>query len=171
MERLSINDEDADVPVVIQSMESANLQELRPRTPVPLVQLMDRAGAPFDFVASGDPRSYEDLTTDEGLAFVAAYADGIGPNKSLVVGRDADHRLTGETGLVDRAHAAGLWVHIWTMRDENNFLPLDYRVGTARSAHGDAEAEYLRFFAAGVDGVFSDFTQTAWAARETFRAE
>ncbi|KQY60217.1 glycerophosphodiester phosphodiesterase [Aeromicrobium sp. Root495] len=170
MERLGINDDDADVPVVIQSMESANLQELRPRTPAPLVQLMDRAGAPFDFVASGDPRTYADLTTADGLEFVAAYADGIGPNKSLVIERAPDHRLTDETGLVGRAHEAGLWVHIWTMRDENNFLPLDYRVGTARSAHGDAAAEYLRFFEAGVDGVFSDFTQTAWAAREAFRA-
>lgn len=171
MERLDVNRLDADVPVVVQSMESANLRALRGRTPVPLVQLLDRADAPFDFVAAGDPRTYADLTTEKGLAFVAEYADGIGPNKSLVIGRDADHRLTRETGLVDRAHAADLWVHIWTMRDENNFLPLDYRIGTARSAHGDAQAEYRRFFEAGVDGVFSDFTQTAWAARETFRPQ
>jgi glycerophosphoryl diester phosphodiesterase len=151
----------ADAKIFIQSKETGNLQRLRDRTPLPLIQLMDRKGAPFDLVAAGDPRTYADLTTPERLAEIAEYADGIGPNKSQVIARHRDQSLAGETGLVARAHAAGLLVHIWTMRDENNFLPRDLRIGADRSAHGDAVGEYLMFYDAGVDGVFSDFTATA----------
>ena len=170
LSRLGLDAEPRDVPVVIQSMETQNLRELSTRTDVPLVQLLDRAGAPYDLVAAGDPRSYADLVTGVGIAEIATYAQGIGANKSLVVGRDLEHRLVGETGLVDLAHEHGLFVHVWTMRDENNFLPADFREGSSRAAHGDARGEYLRFFAAGVDGVFSDFTQSAVAARAELRA-
>ncbi|MGJ9411473.1 glycerophosphodiester phosphodiesterase family protein [Aeromicrobium sp. CF4.19] len=170
LERHGLNRPDADVPVIIQSYEMQNLRGLRPRTPLPLVQLMDRAGAPWDLVVAGDARTYADLESAEELAGIARYADGIGPSKSQVIGRDDEHRLTGPTGLVERAHAEGLFVHIWTMRDENNFLPLDFRQGHERAAHGGAESEYLAFLDAGVDGVFSDFTQTAVAARARWSA-
>jgi len=156
--------------VVVQCTETAHLRALRERTALPLVQLMDRQGAPYDLVAAGDPRTYADLESADELARIAEYADGIGPNKSQVVARDAKQRLTHETGLVARAHAVGLLVHVWTMRDENNFLPRDHRLGRDKAAHGDAVAEYLRFFDAGVDGVFSDFTATAVRAREAWRA-
>ena len=33
---------------------------------------------------------------------------------------------------------------------------------------GDPKAEYRQFFEIGVDGVFSDFPDTAFAAREAF---
>jgi glycerophosphoryl diester phosphodiesterase len=56
------------------------------------------------------------------------------------------------------------------MRDENNFLPADYRTSRDRSAPGDAIAEYLRFFDVGVDGVFSDYSDTAVKARTTWLA-
>jgi glycerophosphoryl diester phosphodiesterase len=156
--------------VIIQSMETGNLRLLRGRTPSTLIQLLSRKGAPFDLVASGDPRTYADLTTPEELAEIATYADGIGPNKSQVIARDQEHRLIGETGLVARAHAAGLLVHIWTMRNENHFLPLGLRIGKDRSAQGDAVAEYLAFYDAGVDGVFSDYTATAVRALDQWES-
>lgn len=170
LERLDLNRVDADLPVVIQSFEVANLRTLRSRTPLPLMQLLDRAGAPFDFIAAGDPRTYRDLICAEALTELAQHVDGIGPNKSLVISRDKHHALLRETGLVSRAHQAGLFVHIWTMRNENNFLPTDYRVGDDKTALGDARAEYLRFFDAGVDGVFSDYADTAVRARADWRA-
>jgi glycerophosphoryl diester phosphodiesterase len=157
-------------PVIIQSMETGNLAALRGRTPLPLIQLMDRLGGPYDLVAAGDKRTYADLTTPEELGKIAAYADGIGPNKSQVIARDAKAALADETGLVGHAHDAGLLVHIWTMRNENNFLPKNLRIGKDKSAQGDAVAEYLAFFDAGVDGVFSDFTATAVLAREEWLA-
>ena len=159
LERRGLNRDGA--AVIIQSKEVGNLRTLRDRTPLALIQLMDRAGAPWDLVAAGDPRTFADLVEPAELTEIATYADGIGPNKSMVVARDADHRLAGATGLVDDAHEAGLLVHIWTMRDENNFLPTDLRLGGDKAAHGDAVGEYLVFFDAGIDGVFSDFTQTA----------
>ncbi|AWB93308.1 glycerophosphodiester phosphodiesterase [Aeromicrobium chenweiae] len=168
LERRGLDHEDSGV--VIQSKETGNLRALRDRTPVPLVQLLDRQGAPYDLVAAGDPRTYAALSTPEELTGIAAYADGIGPNKSQVIGRDRSQRLTGETGLVRDAHDLGLFVHVWTMRSENNFLPLDLRVGRDKAAHGDAVAEYLAFYDAGVDGVFTDFTQTAVQARRAWAA-
>ena len=158
LERRGFNDPEA--LVVIQSFESANLRAIRPRTPAMLVQLMSVKGQPADFVEAGDPRTYEDLRSDEGLTFVAEYADAIGPYKEVVVEPGA-----GPTGLVERAHAAGLDVHVWTMRNENQFLPPALRQGTEKLAHGDAVSELLQFFDAGVDGVFSDFTSTAVKAR------
>ncbi len=158
LERRGFNDPDA--LVVIQSFESANLRAIRPRTPAMLVQLMMVKGQPADFAVAGDPRTYEDLRSDEGLAFVAEYADVIGPNKQVVIKPDV-----GPTGLIERAHAAGLDVHVWTMRNENQFLPKKLQKGRKKLAHGKAVDELLLFFDAGVDGVFSDFTSTAVQAR------
>ncbi len=151
--------------IVIQSMETGNLQALRDRTPLTLIQLMDRVGAPYDLLAAGDPRTYWAMRKPPELAKIAAYADGIGPNKSQVIKRDLRARLAKTTKLVRRAHDLGLLVHIWTMRDENNFLPTDLRTSRDKAAHGDAVGEYLAFFDAGVDGVFSDYTATAVLAR------
>lgn len=150
---------------VIQSKEVSNLQYLRDKTPLPLIQLLDRAGAPYDDVVTLRRRTYRTMTQRPGLQEIAEYAQGIGPNKSLVIPRDGDRRLLRPTRLVEQAHDAGLEVHIWTMRNENNFLPADFRLGTDGSASGDAHGEYLRYFDADVDAVFSDFTDTAVAAR------
>lgn len=168
LERRGLNHERA--KVFIQSMETANLRALRPLTPLPLIQLLERKGAPFDLTATFDPRDYVALTAPAELARIAQYAQGIAPNKSLVIGRARDHTLLDETGLVHDAHEAGLLVHVWTMRNENNFLPKQMRIGSDKAHPGDATAELLAFFAAGVDGVFSDFTQTAVAAREAHRS-
>ena len=127
---------------------------------------MDATGAPYDLIAAGDPRTYADLATPEGLAWIAKYADGIGPNKNLVIPRDANGFLLAPTTLVADAHAEDLLVHLFTFRDENQFLPADFRVGTDPNAKGDAFAEYDIFFDQGIDGLFSDFTDTAIAARD-----
>ena len=156
--------------VFIQSFETGNLKELNRRTRLPLVQLLSDVGAPYDLVAAGDPRTYADLSTPEGLAEIATYADGIGPSKNQIVPRDADGNLLEPTSLVDDAHKAGLLVHPYTFRNENNFLPADFRQGNPASpaylrATGDAPAEYRLFFRLGVDGLFSDNPDTAVASR------
>lgn len=168
LERHDLNRPDA--KVIIQSMEIDNLRRLRARTALSLIQLMELGTAPYDLVAAGDLRGYDDLTTAAELKTIAEYADGIGPHKGMVIARDKKARLAGDTGLVSRAHDAGLFVHIWTMRDENNFLPVDFRSSTVKAEPGDARAEYLRFFDLGVDGVFSDNTDSAVAARSAWLA-
>jgi glycerophosphoryl diester phosphodiesterase len=152
-------------PVFVQSFETTNLRALASELDVPLVALIAGSGAPADLVAAGDPRTFADLVTPEGLADLATFAAGIGPDKNLVVGRDATGALAGPTGLVEAAHAAGLLVHPYTFRNENQFLPADLRRGSSPTDWGDPFAEYAAFFAAGVDGLFSDHPDTAVAAR------
>jgi glycerophosphoryl diester phosphodiesterase len=157
-------------PVFIQSFEVGNLKQLSRKTRLPLVQLLDATGRPYDFVVSGDPRTYADLATPAGLAEIATYADGVGPNKNLIVPRDAQNRLTSPTTLVRDAHQAGLLVHPWTFRRENTFLPEDFRQGNPASpvylqATGDFPAELRLFYKLGVDGLFSDNPDVAVAVR------
>lgn len=151
-------------PVWLESMETGVLRELATRVGCPLTQLMDK-GRPYDLTAAGDPRTYRDLCTPAGLAEIATYARRIGPNKGQVVPRDGRQRLGKPTGLTVDAHAAGLDVHVWTLRSENAYLPRELRRGPSMDAMGDADAEYAAFFDAGVDGVFTDFVDTALAAR------
>jgi glycerophosphoryl diester phosphodiesterase len=161
-------------PVFVQSFEVSNLKDLNEMTEVALVQLINDSGKPYDFVVSGDPRTYADMITDEGLEEIATYADGIGTNKNLIVPRDSSNRLLEPTDLVDRAHRATLIVHAWTFRNENMFLPEDFRQGDPTSpfflrAYGNSPAEYALFFGTGLDGLFSDNPDTAVAVRtETF---
>lgn len=130
----------ADAPVIIQSFESGNLRDLDRRSPLFLVRLVS-------------PQQKAEL---DDLADLASFADAIGPHKDLVIPRDKAGRLTEPTDLVARSHAAGLDVHIWTMRDEPSFLPTDCT----------PPEEYVAFFSAGIDGLFSDWTTTAVRARD-----
>ncbi len=182
-----------DSPVIIQSFEVANLKALRKLTNVRLVQLVDADDVdakgnltlvapfdkPYDFAVAKDPRNFPDLLTPVGLKEVATYADGIGPWKpylasgAMVMGADNKPKdLNGDgkindndrvalppTDVVKNAHAAGLFVHAYTFRNEQALLLSDYK--------GDPKAEYKRFFNLGVDGLFSDFTDTAVAARDS----
>jgi glycerophosphoryl diester phosphodiesterase len=165
---------DSAAPVFIQSFETENLRVLRGRTGVRLVQLMEAKGQPYDLARRGDPRTYADLATPAGLAEIATYADAIGPHKALVIPRGADGRLAPPTPLGADAHAAGLAVHPWTFRRENQFLPADFHTGTPADADfsrlpGDLRAEIAAFLAAGVDGLFSDNPDIAVEARAQVR--
>ena len=126
-----------DAPVFIQSFEQDNLRDLRRKTPVRLVQL-----------TSGGQ-----TTAGDALRKIAEYADGIGPEKRLVVPVNPDGSLGTPTDLVTRAHAAGLLVHVWTIRVEPQFLPAGYK--------GRPEAEFEQFRQLGVDGVFTDSPDVA----------
>ncbi|RLK60379.1 glycerophosphodiester phosphodiesterase [Actinokineospora cianjurensis] len=155
--------------VFVQSFEVTNLQELSRKLRVPLIQLTSASGAPYDFVASGDKRTYADLLTPAGLRGVAKYAYGIGPAKDQVIPRDAAGNLAQPTALVGNAHAAGLKVHPYTFRAENVFLPANLRSSAVPAEYGDLFGELSAFWAAGVDGVFSDNPDIAVASRaETF---
>jgi len=154
--------------VYVQSFEVGNLMALNQVLRVNLVQLTSATGAPYDFVAAGDPRTYADLVTPAGLAQVARYADVLGPDKNQIVPRDASGALLAPTTLVRDAHRAGLDVVPYTFRNENAFLPLDFRRGTDPAQYGNAFAEYELFFSLGVDGLFSDNPDTAREARDDF---
>jgi len=151
--------------VFVQSFEVGNLKELKKHLRVPLVQLINASGAPYDFVASGDKRTYSDLITPAGLKEVATYASGIGPTKDRIIPRNAAGFLQQPTTLVQDAHKARLVVHSWTFRNENSFLPADFRSSTDPAAYGRAFEEYDLFFKQGLDGVFADNPDTAVEAK------
>jgi glycerophosphoryl diester phosphodiesterase len=178
--------------VVIQSFEVNNLKELRKLIPVRLVQLIDgddvdSAGKvvlaapserPYDFVVKNDARTFADMLTPAGLKDIKTYADGIGPWKPYLASAahvmggdgkpkdlnndgkidDRDRVALPATSVIKDAHAAGLFVHAFTFRNEAKRLFSDYA--------GDPKAEYEKFYALGVDGLFSDFPDTAVAARK-----
>jgi len=156
-------------PVFVQSFETTNLRELHAEgVRVPLVQLTSATGAPADLVAAGDPRTYADLTSPEGLAEVARYADGLGPDKAQVIPLLGDGTLGQPTALVDDAHAQGLLVHPYTFRPENTFLPADYDLGVDPSDYGRALAEQVAFWEAGIDGLFTDTPDIGVESRRLF---
>jgi glycerophosphoryl diester phosphodiesterase len=140
-----------DTRVWLQSFEVAFLKTLRGMTQLPLVQLIEDGGAP--------PQSLKEI---------ARYAQAIGPAKSLVIPRNADGTLGVPSGLVADAHAAGLLVNPWTFRLENEFLPLDYRRGTAPAGAGDLQGELLAYLRAGIDGFFTDQPDVGVSARAAF---
>jgi glycerophosphoryl diester phosphodiesterase len=97
------------------------------------------------------------------LGDIAHYADAIGPPKHLVTAE-----------LIEEAHGAGLAVHPYTFRPENEFLPEEFREGDPsdpeyRRARGNQPAELALFYEQGVDGVFADNPDTAVAVRERLR--
>jgi glycerophosphoryl diester phosphodiesterase len=178
-------------PVFIQSFEQANLKYLRTRTSVRLVQLIDADDVapdgkityaapfdrPYDWAVAGRAGTFGDLVTPAGLDEVRTYADGIGPWKpylmssaciTIVAGRcadangdgvvnEADRKLLPPTPVVANAHARGLVVHPFTYRNEQRRLASDFK--------GNPINEYIAFYELGVDGLFTDFADTAVAAR------
>jgi glycerophosphoryl diester phosphodiesterase len=153
--------------VFVQSFEVNNLKALDKVLRVPIVQLLD---APTLKPADGSGKTYGEIATAAGLKEVATYADGVGPSKDYIIPRDASGHSLPPTTFIADAHAAGLVVHPYTFRNENQFLPAEDRKGDPAdpnfpNLYGDAFAEDKRFFAAGVDGIFTDNSDTGVAAR------
>ena len=165
--------------IFIQSFEVANLKALKNTImptagiDIPLVQLFGGSGRPYDFVVSGDTRTYTDISTPAGLTEIATYAKGIGPNKQRIIPQltvdankdgtaddlngdgqisDGDRVLGTPTTLIQDAHKAGLIVHLYTLRNDEFFLPDTYK--------NDPGAEFRKFIDLGVDGFFTDFPKT-----------
>lgn len=129
-------------PVFLQSFEAASLRKLRRLTRLRLVQLVEETGAA--------------QITPAGLAEIATYADGVGPNKQLILPAGSP-----PTSLIADAHAKKLVVHPWTFRKEAQFLSAGFE--------GDVVAEMTMFYRLGVDGLFSDFPDLAKRARDAAR--
>ncbi|BBB63129.1 hydrolase [Undibacterium sp. KW1] len=190
---------DKTAPIFVQSFEPGSLKEMRKKgLNVKLVQLIDaddvdlKTGAltfaapydrPYDWALAGDKRLFSDMVTPAGLAEIKTYADGIGPWKRYIVSvkgtvgadgklvdvngdgkiNETDATTLAPTSLISDAHKAGLLVHPYTFRNEKRRLAANY--------NGDPKAEYLQFFRLGIDGMFSDFADTALAARADYLKE
>jgi glycerophosphoryl diester phosphodiesterase len=181
--------------VFIQSFEVANLKYLRSRTQLKLVQLIDGDDVapdgsvtlaapydkPYDFALANDPRTFKDMLTPAGLKEIATYADGIGPWKPYLIGArcirlgangkcadtngdgvitEQDKVLNTPTSVVTDAKNEGLLIHPFTQRNEQFRLASNYG--------GNPINEFIKFYELGVDGFFSDFTETAHVARTMY---
>ncbi len=156
--------------VFIQSFEINNLRKLKTMTRIPLVQLLWIEGKPYDVEAGGGSLTYEQMATPSGLAQIASYADGVGPEKRFIIPLDsAGHLdLSHATSFVKDAHAVGLQVHPYTFRSENVFLPTNFKSSNDPNALGDGAGEIKAFLKAGIDGFFTDQTDRGIVAREAF---
>lgn len=187
-----------EAPIFVQSFEPSSLRYLRSHgLKTKIVQLIDALGVdfktgtvlyndiinsrPYDWTIAGDSRWFDTMLTPAGLAEIKTYADGIGPWKPMMVswkitpytdtnpdgtpysGKTSVATTQTPTTLIDDAHKAGLFVHVFTFRNESKYLANDYA--------GDPQAEYLKFFRLGVDGVFTDFSSTGITARTAYIKE
>ena len=136
-------------PVFIQSFEVAPLQRLKQRGGgFKLVQLV----APLDGPADEPAMRYAEMVPPTGLAEVAKYADAVGAHIAMILAPDGT-----PTSLVADAKAAGLDVHAWTVRPENEFLPAMLRTGDDPKGKGCGDVRLAQMLkGAGVAGVFSD---------------
>ncbi|MNQ07835.1 Glycerophosphoryl diester phosphodiesterase precursor [compost metagenome] len=183
-------------PIYVQSFEPGSLKYMKSKgLNTRLIQLIDgdgidmKTGAmtyavpvdrPYEWTKAGDKRNFDVMVTPAGLAEIKTYADGIGPWKRYIVSvkgtvgadgkvvdvnkdgkiNDADATSTAPTTLIADAHKAGLFVHPFTFRNESRRLASDY--------NKDGKNEYAVYYKLGVDGVFTDFTDTALAARAEY---
>lgn len=152
-------------PVFIQSFEFTNLKKLKGLIDVPLIFLFDSPEkVPYDFVVAKDKRTYMDmLTKPENIKEMTQVLTGIGPNKRYIVPTDSLGKELPATELIQKAHAVGLKVHPWTMRNEDQYLLAEYK--------GSPQAEYIQFFELGVDGLFTDFPDEAFKARKKYLSD
>ncbi len=139
-------------PVFVQCFEVAPLKAYGRIGRARRVMLVSQGPAPVDVKSAA------------GIKAIAAFAEGLGAEWPLVVPIQ-DGKLGSPTALVRDAHAAGLAVHPWTVRAENVFLPKSLQQGTSPADHGDVTAVFKALYAAGVDGLFSDFPGLAVGAR------
>ncbi|ENG0232249.1 glycerophosphodiester phosphodiesterase [Burkholderia multivorans] len=163
--------------VYIQSFEVANLKAIRNRIGASqpnwkLVQLMDEAAQrPYDFVKANDKRTYGDLSTRDGMREIATYANGVGPYKTSIIAVAANGTLQQPTPYVRYAHEAGLVVHPYTFRPENNFLPASLKDGGTPDTRNTAGSvrEIQAYLRAGIDGFFTDDPAVGRTAVDTFK--
>lgn len=147
--------------VFIQSFELQSLAKIKKISPLPLIYLLDDPEKkPFDHVASGDKRTYLDMVQPNNLKEISLIASGIGPYKRYIIPMSKDNIAMPATTLIQNAHKAGLKVHPYTFRKEDQYLLKDYQ--------GSLEKELLQFFELGVDGVFTDFADLGVLAKTTF---
>ncbi|MFI9465499.1 glycerophosphodiester phosphodiesterase family protein [Streptomyces xiamenensis] len=148
-------------PVLLQSFEADSLRRMAERTETRRTLLL--AGPtqrPYDLRRAGDPRTVADLITPDGLREIAGYAQVIGPTLDLVIPRRDDDTLAAPSTLIGDAHDRGLSVHGYTLRNENVFLPAEFRTGERENRYGDVFGATRAYLDQGIDGIHTDHPDT-----------
>ena len=133
--------------VFLQTFSFEELKEIR-------TNIFPEVGVEIDLILLvGNKNTYPWIFEEGGMEKIAKFADGIGPDKSLVISRESTASNAQITPLVSRAHAVGLKVHPYTYRLDPGQIP----------NYADDFDELLRkhFLDADVDGIFTDFPDKA----------
>ena len=133
--------------VFLQTFSFKELKEIR-------TNIFPEVGVEIDLILLvGNKNTYPWIFEEGGMEKIAKFADGIGPDKSLVISRESTASNAQITPLVSRAHAVGLKVHPYTYRLDPGQIP----------NYADDFDELLRkhFLDADVDGIFTDFPDKA----------
>ena len=135
----------ADSPVFIQSFDPAILQRTASLSPLPLVQLLP----------STEQRDSEfSVPTAAELEKISTYAKGIGIPKSVLPNPANPGEPESLNRLIELASEAGLFVHVYTFRAENHFLPTEFQDGNRPERQGDLAGELVNYLDAGINGFF-----------------
>ncbi len=134
-------------PIFLQTFGWEEVKRLRD-------EILPEAGIDLKLVQLvGDTEDYQWMFSPEGMAEVGRYADGFGPDKSLLIDPESKPGQLKVSRLVELAHANGMQVHPYTFRaDEGQLEPW------AESFEDMLEAF---FFEADIDGAFTDFPDRA----------
>ena len=121
-----------DARIFIQCFEAPTIQRIRKElhSDLPIIQLVSNS------------RMQASMVTEAGLDKIAEYANGIGPDKVLIVKNPA---------LVQWAHRRGLAVHPYTLRR-------DMLHPRCKTFEEELKLFYVTY---DVDGVFTDFSDEA----------
>lgn len=136
-----------DSNVYVQTFEFDELRRVREEVfpelgvELKLVQLM------------ADVSDYDWMRAPGGMQRLAQYADGIGPDKGMIIDPESEPGELRITSLVRDAHAAGLQVHPYTFRADIGQVPV--------YANDFEHLLELFLFEANVDGLFTDFPDRA----------
>jgi len=159
-----------DSRLVIESFEKSILVRMREAgLGAQHVYLLEYGATAFDELlwatSHGVPAlTNNDEVSDAGLeAFMGRMSAISVDARFLVDPRTGD--ISRGIQLVRRAHALGLKVFTWTLRPENQFLPLPFRRGDEPAAWGDYVTAWSAVMQTNVDAVFADHPDLAIEVR------
>jgi len=132
--------------VFVQTFEFDELQRVHDT-------LMPELGIDLPLVQLIGGRESAWMLSESGVETIAAYADGVGPEKSMLIAESTTPGKVEISDFVRLAHAQGLQVHPYTFRLDEGQLP-DF----AESFEHMLE---IYLYEIGIDGVFTDFPDRA----------
>lgn len=127
---------EAGIPIFIQCFEPTFLAQVAAKSDLPLIQNL--VGPPYAALLGLDMK-LEDIPTM-----------GVGAHKAMILTPEG-----GTTDYVARAHELGKIVHVYTVRDDEPAEGFD-----------SAEQELKVLIEAGVDGIWTDYPETAINVRD-----
>lgn len=122
--------------------------------------ILDRNHTAFDELVWARSEGVPSISNDEefseaGFEAFSGRLDGLAVASSLLWDGTEETYAAGQE-LVRRVHEHGLKLVTWTMRAENEFLPIAYQTSSDPAQLGNWQGFYTKLWELGVDGAFAD---------------